>query len=48
MLCRQECKCVSAADVQAFSSEYARGGSKPQPLAAARTNNLFNRVSLDE
>lgn len=37
---------VSAEDVQAFSSGYAR--SKPQPLAAARSNNLFNRRSLEE
>lgn len=24
------------------------GGSRPQPLGAARANNLFERISLDE
>lgn len=40
-------KSVDAVDVAAFGREYV-GKGRMQPLAAARSHNLFNRVSLDE
>ncbi|KAL4852696.1 DNA polymerase alpha subunit B [Chlorella vulgaris] len=43
---RQQSASASAEDVSAFRCELTR--SKPQPLGVARTNNLFNRVSLDD